>query len=149
MPRLNRRGLRRKSNITPGTVEYLRSGHWFGFLDGVSDDAIPSEEDAREAWESVRDELIAQHAAEAPGSRPAAYWRWDAKRPEGMSEREYLTSHGLLSEREQAALARMDAIDRQIAAKLAAGDDPADIAESLAVDVTRVAWRQHEQESGQ
>ena len=146
----NRRKRRhaRRMDLTAGMREYLRSGHWFGFLDGVSDDAIPSEDDAREAWEQLREELIAEHARESPGSRPAAYWRWDATRKEGESERQYLARHRLLRDGEEAALAASDAIDRQIDAKLAASEDPADIADALAVDITLVAWRQHDRESG-
>jgi hypothetical protein len=53
----------------------LVSGHWYGFshfIDENDDDSI------RELWETLRDEILTEHAKRRPGTRPSAWWRWEA-----------------------------------------------------------------------
>ena len=84
-----------------------------------------SERDAREAWEEHREMLMGfwlqspedftwpdgwngWNASEprGPGTRPDAWWRFDAPepKPEDETETEYLKRHGLLAEEELAWL---------------------------------------------
>jgi hypothetical protein len=37
------------------------------------------EETRREAWDTARDDILADHIQESPGSRPFAWWRYEAK----------------------------------------------------------------------
>lgn len=54
---------------------------------------------AREMWNEKRDALMASWVQERPGTRPWAWWTFDAPedRPEGESEAGYLRRHGLLT----------------------------------------------------
>ena len=57
------------------------------------------------AWEMHRDALIEAWLAEHPGTRPAAFWAFDAAdRRESETETAYLTRHKLLTVSERASL---------------------------------------------
>ena len=87
----------------------MRSGlnleQYLELLLGSNDDASAFESDdaRRTAWRTHSTELIAMVD---PGSRPWAWWKYDA--PEAPlpreSERDYLARHGLLTEAEQRRL---------------------------------------------
>ena len=83
MPRFKRRAMiRRESAYTDAHVDQLRTGHDFtghGFGHrhrGECDDAA-----MREAWSELRDDILADWIAERPGSRPWAWWAFDATEP--------------------------------------------------------------------
>ncbi|HKB34818.1 MAG TPA: hypothetical protein VKD72_00080 [Gemmataceae bacterium] len=116
---------------TPRTRERLLTGHDWSFREGqfLDDDAVA------DAWELLREPLLAEHIAAHPGSRPWGWWRFDAVEarrqllpgpesvgaeqwfgkprcykgipPDGMfeSERAYLTRLDLLSDAERRILA--------------------------------------------
>jgi hypothetical protein len=53
----------------------LVSGHWYGlshFVDEDDDDSI------RELWHMLRDDILEQHTKRRPGTRPSAWWRFQA-----------------------------------------------------------------------
>ena len=63
--------------VTPGERDYFFTGNYDDpdvFL-GIAG----SETEARELWEKVRDELLAEWIADYPGRRPWAFWKLDAK----------------------------------------------------------------------
>jgi hypothetical protein len=62
----------------------LLSGHDFAFLDGAEEWPALSRDELREAWTLLRDELLQEHIAQQPGSRPWAWWQWEA--PEDMRQ---------------------------------------------------------------
>jgi hypothetical protein len=73
-----RRGYEHRATLdSERTREHLLTGQDWSVLDGplLDDGAL------RLAWEQLRDELLAEHVAEHPGSRPWAWWRWDAPEP--------------------------------------------------------------------
>lgn len=75
--RTRRRQNRRLGPLSPRTRERLLSGCDFEFLAGD-----PLDLDAlREVYHANRAELIADHVAAAPRSRPWAWWRWDSPEP--------------------------------------------------------------------
>lgn len=57
-------------------------------------------------WDEVRDQELPRWIKDRPGSRPYAWWCFDAPepRPESESEAAYLARHGLLSTVERCAL---------------------------------------------
>lgn len=61
---------------------------------------------AKELWESIRNQELPRWVKEHPGSRPSAWWEFDASepRPRGESEAAYLERHDLLSPAERRAL---------------------------------------------
>jgi hypothetical protein len=78
MPRRRITARSRRSGLdSPRTRVRLTSGHDFEFLDG---DCLTDEELA-EAWEDLGDDLMAEHIAQHPGSRPGGFWRFDAPEP--------------------------------------------------------------------
>ncbi len=71
-----RRKLTRKNangRITPWLLEKLASGYEYSFLAGE----VPSE-DLKDAWLENRDWLLERHIQTFPGTRPWAWWRFDA-----------------------------------------------------------------------
>jgi len=65
--------------VTPGERDYFFTGNYDDpdvFL-GIAG----SETEARELWEKVRDELLAEWIADHPGRRPWAFWKLDATEP--------------------------------------------------------------------
>ncbi|WP_033336892.1 hypothetical protein [Thioalkalivibrio thiocyanodenitrificans] len=53
-------------------------------------------------WQRHRDVLLPEWIKANPGTRPYAWWKFDAPepRPEAEAEREYLARHGLLTDGE-------------------------------------------------
>jgi hypothetical protein len=97
MPRriaLERRGL--VGELTERQREILLSGNdWF---DGPLGPAFEDDGAIRQAWEEHGSELLEQHIATSPGTRPYAWWRYDSN---GGSRKQLggvgtpLTGHGL------------------------------------------------------
>ena len=75
MPRLNRKSKRRSSGDDAGVVEHLLTGSCLDCLILIVDhdgDAL------RPEWEKLRDVLLPQFVREHPGTRPWAWWAFDA-----------------------------------------------------------------------
>jgi hypothetical protein len=73
-----RRGYEHRGTLdSPRTREHLLSGHDWSFLDGPALD----DDDLAAAWDMLAEELLAEHIAERPGSRPWGWWRWSAPSP--------------------------------------------------------------------
>lgn len=131
MPRVKRRRLASSSH-TERTRLRLLSGHDLAFM---GDDPPLDDDELAEAWTDLRDELLADFIASHPGSRPWAWWAFDAPEPRRQiapgpaavgpdlwfglprlyaavsphamyeSERDYLARHGLLTDGERLSLA--------------------------------------------
>jgi hypothetical protein len=128
MPRVRRRALARNDVLSDKAKVWLETGHdllWFA--------TDCTEEDLPELWERFGEEILADHIAQHPGSRPWGWWRWSAPEaprlvesggitildvdnyypwPEDLdphqqyeTERDYLERLGLLTDAERAALA--------------------------------------------
>jgi hypothetical protein len=66
----------------------------------------PDEGELRELWAVHGDELTAEHVEGHAGSRPWAWWRWNAPEPRGkQDELDYLRKHNLLDAAEKRAVA--------------------------------------------
>jgi hypothetical protein len=79
MPTNRRRRLQsRRTDVHSERTELrLLGGHDWEWMDGqpLSDDEL------RAAWDDLREELLARHIAEHPGSRPWAWWQYDTPEP--------------------------------------------------------------------
>ena len=101
MPRKRRLAKRRKLiELTTQHFYQLRTGNDF------FDDAFgrnPNLRLMREAWEKHRENILTQWIAANPGTRPWAWWKFDAPepRPEGEGEADYLGRLGLLTDLEK------------------------------------------------
>jgi hypothetical protein len=91
----------------------LLTGHDFSLLDPppATEDNPPPDDVLSAAWEELREELIAEQVAETPGTRPWAWWKWDAPEPRrvitgGQRETEtaYLRRLNLLTADEERTL---------------------------------------------
>ena len=62
--------------------------------------------DRREVWCDLREQLLAEWVSEHPGTRPFAWWTYDAPEPlgEGESQVQYLTRLGLMDANERRRL---------------------------------------------
>jgi hypothetical protein len=61
-----------------------------------------TDRDWRLAWHALGPEILADHMAEYPMTRPAGWWRCEAPAPfDGISEPDQLARLGLLTEAEQ------------------------------------------------
>src|SRR5262249_49105146 len=69
---------RRLSHRCPWLWEHLRTGDSFEVELG---EVTITEDQLREAWEQLRERVLAEHIAEQPGTRPWAWWQWDAPEP--------------------------------------------------------------------
>lgn len=80
MPRVRRRAKRRRTGYTDAHVYQLLSGHdFFGSAFGRDDLVSRCDLGAmREAWRELRAGLLADWIAEHPGTRPYAWWTFDA-----------------------------------------------------------------------
>jgi hypothetical protein len=135
MPTNRRRRLqpRRHEIQSERTRQRLLGGHDWQFLDGPD----LTEAELKAVWSELRDELLAEHVREHPGSRPWAWWYWEAPEsrqqvadgpsavgketwfgmprcydgvpPDGMYESEaaYLERLGLLNKEERRRLAEL------------------------------------------
>ena len=92
MPRVRRRPKRRRIGYTKGQVEHLLSGYQSCGDDfGREVRGTLDVEAMREAWITLRDELLPQWIAENPGTRPYAWWQFDApERRQRIGTRRYL-----------------------------------------------------------
>jgi len=131
MPPVRRRALKRHEQLDCERTRYrLETGHDFLFLDGPE----LTDGELADAWQALGESITEAYVREHPGTRPWAWWRWDAPEPrqqvadgpepigsavwfgmpacykgipaEGMyeSEPDYLRRLGLLIEAERAAL---------------------------------------------
>lgn len=79
MPRVKRRTKRRRTGYTDAHIRQLLTGHeWFGDAFGRDDRGTLDVDAMREAWEALRGELLPKWIAEHPGTRPYAWWVFDA-----------------------------------------------------------------------
>ncbi len=103
----NRKRTRRPSQAEPWKIEYLLTGR-VKRADG-SDSCKPylfGGYDCAPDWKELRDELLPRWIREHPGTRPFAWWSFDAPGPrEGDSELDYLRRHNLLTPGERQNLA--------------------------------------------
>ena len=55
----------------------LVKGHWYGLsnIDENDDETI------RALWSELQDDILQQHVRRRPGTRPSAWWRWEAPEP--------------------------------------------------------------------
>ncbi len=92
MPRVRRRPKRRRIGYTKGQVEHLLRGYTFlGDDFGREVRGTLDVEAMWEAWITLRDELLPQWIAENPGTRPYAWWQFDApERRQRIGTRRYL-----------------------------------------------------------
>jgi hypothetical protein len=80
MARVLRKAKRRSAGYNEWHVYQLRTG--IEFLDlGFGWQENFREDEAREAWEIMREKIMADWVREQPGTRPWAWWRWDAPQP--------------------------------------------------------------------
>ncbi|MDX9861651.1 MAG: terminase large subunit [Rhodospirillales bacterium] len=77
--RKSRRRRRRSTDAPTWLVERLASGHDFAFLDGRQPEI--SREELAAAWERLRAAILADWIRERPGTRPWAWWEFDALEP--------------------------------------------------------------------
>lgn len=77
--RKSRRRRRRSSDAPPWLVERLVSGHDFAFLEGR--DLEISREALRAAWERLGPAITGDWIREQPGTRPWAWWEFEAAEP--------------------------------------------------------------------
>jgi hypothetical protein len=80
MPRVLRRAKRRSAGYTEWHVYQLQAGIEFAEL-GFGWQERFREAEAREGWEIMREKILADWIREQPGTRPWAWWRWDAPQP--------------------------------------------------------------------
>ncbi len=80
MPRVKRKPHRRRRAWT--NLHRLQLLHGHDFVGGAfgSGDAFDVDQ-AREAWSDLRDELLADHVREHPGTRPWGWWAFDTREP--------------------------------------------------------------------
>jgi hypothetical protein len=82
MPRVSRRSKRRRHGYDDEQIRHLLQGYTFitgkGFSFNRRDHDGGDIEAMRKAWDELRHELLPQWIAEHPGTRPAAWWRFDA-----------------------------------------------------------------------
>lgn len=79
MPRKTRTR-RTRAHYGDGHREHLRYGHDF-FDEGFGNLPYFREDDAAEAWDVLREELLREHIAERPCTRPWAWWLFEPHEP--------------------------------------------------------------------
>ena len=73
MPRLRRLPKKRLTSWSADQIHHLRTGH------GIwREDAFCSDDLMRQAWGDLGDEILEAWIVEHPGTRPAAWWAFDA-----------------------------------------------------------------------
>lgn len=162
MPPIRRKGLAARAKLdSPAIIGCLLHGRWWDWTDQLTGVLLPTErvshrrresldpptaldELLADAWEQLRDALLKEWTSAHPGSRPWAWWRWDAPEPrrllsaggpgEGPSSMWYGTpvSHGSMGpvgeyEGQTAYLCRLKLLlpgERcRVEAEASAGDD--------------------------
>jgi hypothetical protein len=79
MPR-KLRTRRSRALYTTDHKDQLRTGHDF-FDCGFGNGANFREDEAAEAWEVLREEILREHITEAPCTRPWAWWAFEPREP--------------------------------------------------------------------
>lgn len=83
MPRIKRKPHRRRSEWTNlHRAQLLHGRDHLGDAFGLEDRGTFDADSAREAWGELGDELVVEHICGHPGTRPWAWWMFDA--PEAM-----------------------------------------------------------------
>jgi hypothetical protein len=59
---------------TSGDIYGLITGHFYETQHCRKDD----EESQRALWDELKDDILAEHVKRSPGSRPWAWWKWEA-----------------------------------------------------------------------
>lgn len=70
-----RRARNRRAEIDPEIVAFLKDD------EGAKFPYFTTDEEIRTTWEQIREEFIARWAEQRPGTRPTAWWRFDASEP--------------------------------------------------------------------
>lgn len=78
MPRLRRKPkTRRSSLITDRTIDRLRTGCNFWFVEGEE----LNDEELHQAWSQIGGEILQEWVREKPGQRPSGWWLFEAPEP--------------------------------------------------------------------
>ncbi|MCK4537383.1 MAG: hypothetical protein KAV42_01160 [Candidatus Krumholzibacteria bacterium] len=79
-----------ESGITAKQVQYLRD------RDLMTGGKIPFDNNDHliEMWRKYRDRVIAEHTADRPGTRPWAFWRYDAEEPRRLQSGDEIEIEG-------------------------------------------------------
>lgn len=98
MPPISRRVPRARGDFELRHVCYALKGYWFFRGERLTADEV------RPCWGSYASPLLAFHVAYEPGTRPWAWWQWDAPEPveEEETQHAYLSRHRLWLPGEQA-----------------------------------------------
>ena len=86
MPRKLRREKMRRESVSPSLVAYFCAGRWPTDSNGqqtaglLSLVFLRSDAALRADWQAVRDDVLASWVVDHPGTRPWAWWAWDAPR---------------------------------------------------------------------
>lgn len=75
MPRLKRIGIRHRGEWSQQQRQHLLTGRSF------FDDTFADDDQMRQAWSEIGEELTAEWIAERPGTRPWGWWKFVAKEP--------------------------------------------------------------------
>lgn len=76
MPVKRRRDVRQRRGWSDSHRCYLRSGHYFRQIERGAE--FESEDEMREAWADLKDEITAKMILTFPGRRPYGFWMFDA-----------------------------------------------------------------------
>ena len=104
MPRVRRRPRRRRNRWDDQHVMYLERG--YSFFAGEGFRRNPDPELIKSAWADLGSDIMARWIVEHPGTRPWAWWQFDAPEPrkEDETEAACLQRRGLLTKAESDAL---------------------------------------------
>jgi hypothetical protein len=107
----NRTRRRQQRKYHDGHVAHLRYGNEFIPGDGFGTPETAAEVEAitaelKTAWPEMRTQVMFEHIEQLPGTRPAAWWQWDAPEPRNqqLHEPEQLTRLGELQPGERSRL---------------------------------------------
>jgi hypothetical protein len=65
-----------RSSGTSGDIDALISGHFYELT--LQHCRKDDEESQRALWDELKDNIFAAHIKRSPGSRPWAWWKWEA-----------------------------------------------------------------------
>lgn len=82
----HRRGRHLRFDCHPAVIAYLRDeepdeADTEGRSALAAVEFFQEPDDLREIWKKIRDEILADWVIEFPGTRPSAWWKWDAPEP--------------------------------------------------------------------